>query len=122
MDVHIAMRESVTPFLREDEKLQEVVGAQTHSVYLVYLGFVVFLALNRYRILAFTSQRILVLETGRWNSRKAKGVLGELPRSTRLGKPSGLYHVVRLDDGTKLRVARYFFKDIERADAEAETV
>jgi hypothetical protein len=42
-------------------------------------------------------------------------VVGELPRATRLGPPSGLWHVVPAGD-EKLRVHRRFFKDIEAAD------
>jgi hypothetical protein len=45
------------------------------------------------------------------------GVVAELPRSTRLGPASGLWHVIPAA-GENLRVHRRFFKDIETADAE----
>jgi hypothetical protein len=47
----------------------------------------------------------------------ARGVVAELPRSTWLGPPSGLWHVIPAA-GEKLRVRRRFFKDIETADTE----
>lgn len=48
---------------------------------------------------------------------KAKGVLAELPRATKLGPGTGMWHVIRVGD-EKLRVHRRFFKDIAIADAQ----
>jgi hypothetical protein len=50
--------------------------------------------------------------------KKARGVVCELPRSTRLGPGTGLWHQVPAG-AEKLRVHRRFFKDIETADAGA---
>jgi hypothetical protein len=76
---------------------------------------IVFFAMNRYRCFAVTSRRILVLDTGRWSLKRAHGVVAELPRSTRLGPASGVWHVIEVN-GQKLRVHRRFFKDILVAD------
>ena len=110
------MRESVAHFLRPGEQVQAVMGAQTASAYLAALGGILFfLPLNRYRIVAATSERILVLDAGRFSTKKARSVVGELPRTARLGPPSGVWHVVPAN-GEKLRVHRRFFKDIDIAD------
>jgi hypothetical protein len=117
-----SMRESATAYLRPGEQIQAVVGAQTASQYVAALGGVLFfLPLNRYRILVVTPQRILALDAGRMSMKKARGVVAELPRSTRLGPVSGIWHVIPVS-GEKLHIHRRFFKDIEIADAaEAST-
>jgi hypothetical protein len=88
------MRDSAAQYLRPGEPVQAVVGAQTASQWLAALtGFFVFLGLNRYRILAVM----------------------ELPRSTRLGPGTGMWHQIPAGTET-LRVHRRFFKDMETAD------
>jgi len=67
-----------------------------------------------------TPQRILVLDAGSMGMSKARGVVTELPRSTRLGRASGMWLVIPAN-GEKLRVHRRFFKDIETADAAIPT-
>ena len=75
-----------------------------------------FLGLNRYRILAVTPTRIVVLDAPQTSLKKARGVITELPRSTRLGPATGLWHQIPVGRET-LRVHRRFFKDIETADS-----
>lgn len=77
-----------------------------------------FLSLNRYRILAVTPTRILVLDAGKVSMSKARSVVTELPRATRLGPGTGLWHQIPAGS-EKLRVHRRFFKDIETADSMA---
>jgi hypothetical protein len=116
MAIRDSMRDSAAAFLRPGEEIQAIIGAQTASGWVAGLaGIFVFLGLNRYRIIAVTPQRILVLDAGRMNMKKARDVVAELPRSTRLGPGSGTWHVLRVD-GKKLRVPRRFFKDLEIAD------
>jgi hypothetical protein len=111
------MRDSVTPYLQPGETVQSVIGAQTASQYVAALaGVLVFLGLNKYRIVAATSHRILVLDTGKMSLKKVRGVVLELPRSTRLGPGTGVWHVVPAG-AEKLRVHRRFFKDLDTADA-----
>jgi hypothetical protein len=111
------MRDSATAYLRPGENVQAVVGAQTASQWLAALtGVFVFLGLNRYRILAVTPNRILVLDAGKVSMKKARGVVMELPRSTRLGPGAGLWHRIPAGSET-LRVHRRFFRDIDAADA-----
>jgi hypothetical protein len=116
-----SMLASAAPYLRQGEPVQAVFGAQTASQWLAALtGVFVFLGLNRYRIVVVTPARILVLDAGKTSMKKARGVVTELPRSTRLGPGTGLWHQIPAGEET-LRVHRRFFKDIESADAMALT-
>ena len=122
MALRDSMRDSAAQYLRPGEPLQAVIGAQTASPLLAGLtGVFVFMGLNRYRILAVTPARILVLDAGKANLKKARGVVLELPRSTRLGPATGVWHQIPAGNET-LRVHRRFFKDIETADAAAVRV
>jgi hypothetical protein len=65
MAIRDSMRDSAAAFLQPDEAVQAVIAAQTASQYVAaFAGVVPFLGLNRYRIIAVTPQRILVLDTG----------------------------------------------------------
>jgi hypothetical protein len=111
------MRDSATQYLQSGEPVQAVIGAQTASQWLAALtGIFIFLGFNRYRILAVTPTRIVVLDAGKTSMKKARGVVMELPRSTRLGPATGLWHQIPAGPET-LRVHRRFFKDIETADS-----
>ena len=116
MSLRDSMRDSAIPFLQPGEQVQAVFGAQTASQYIAGLaGIFVFLGLNRYRIFAVTPTRIVVLDAGKTNMKKARGVVTVLPRSTRLGPATGMWHKIPVGDET-LRVHRRFYKDIETAD------
>jgi hypothetical protein len=119
MALRDSMRDSAAQFLQPGEQIQAVVGAQTASQWLAALtGIFVFLGFNKYRILAVTPSRILVLDAGKTSMKTARGVVLELPRSTRLGPGSGIWHRIPAGSET-LRVHRRFFKDIETADSVA---
>ncbi len=117
MALRDSMRDSAAQYLRPGEPIQAVIGAQTASQWLAALtGVFVFLGFNHYRILAVTPTRIVVLDAGKTSIKKARGVVMELPRSTRLGPGTGLWHQIPAGSET-LRVHRRFFKDIETADS-----
>lgn len=117
MALRDSMRSSAAQYLQPGEPVQAVIGAQTASQWLAALtGIFVFLGLNHYRILVVTPARILVLDAGKASMKKARGVVMELPRSTRLGPGAGLWHQIPAGRET-LRVHRRFFKDIETADS-----
>ena len=119
MALRDSMRDSAAQYLQPGEPIQAVIGAQPASQWLAALtGVFVFLGLNRYRILAVTPARIVVLDAGRVSMKKARGVVMELPRATRLGPGTGLWHRVPAGNET-LRVHRRFFKDLETADTAA---
>lgn len=121
MTLRDSMRDSAAQYLRPGEPVQAVIGAQTASQWLAALtGVFVFLGLNRYRILVVTPTRILVLDAGKVSMKKARAVVTELPRSTRLGPGTGLWHRIPAG-GENLRVHRRFFKDLETADAALAT-
>jgi hypothetical protein len=111
-----SMNRSAEQYLRPGEQIQAVFGAQTASPLMVPLvGVLITLIINKYRMFVVTDQRILVLDTGKWGMTKARGILAELPRSTRLGPATGIWYPI--DTGQeKLRVHRRFFKDIAAAD------
>src|SRR3984893_19125517 len=90
-----SMRDSAAQYLRPGEPIQAVIGAQTASAWLAGLtGIFVFLGLNRYRIIAVTPHRIMVLDAGKTSMKKAGGVFGELPRRTREAPGSRIRHRV----------------------------
>jgi hypothetical protein len=117
MALRDSMRTSAAQYLQPGEPIQAVIGAQTASQFVAALaGIFVFLGLNRYRIIAVTPNRIVVLDAGKASMKNARGVITELPRSTRLGPPTGMWHQIPAG-GETLRVHRRFFKDIETADS-----
>lgn len=115
MAIRDKMRRSAAQYLQPGEQLEAVVGAQTRSNYLIVVSGLLFYALNSYRIIAVTNNRILVLNAGKWSMARARGVVGEAPRFTRLGPGRGVWHQVTVGN-EKLRVHRRFFKDIDVAD------
>jgi hypothetical protein len=117
MALRDSMRNSASQYLQPGEPVQAVIGAQTASQWVAALtGVFVFLGLNRYRILAVTPTRIVVLDAGKTGMKTARGVVMELPRATRLGPGTGLWH--RIPAGTEtLRVHRRFFADLDTADS-----
>jgi|SRR6266700_1617952 len=115
------MRDSASPYLQPGEQVQAIFAGQTASQWLAALtGVFVFLGFNRYRIFVVTPARILILDAGKTSMKKARGVVMELPRRTRLGPPTGLWHKIPAGNES-IRVHRRFFKDIETADAVAAT-
>ena len=55
---------------------------------------------------------------GKTSMKTARGVVTELPRSTRLGPGTGMWHRIPAGSET-LRVHRRFFKDLDAADSVA---
>ena len=107
MAIRDSMRSSAAAYLRPGECVQAVIGAQTASQWVAMLG--------GYRILVVTPDRIVVLDAGKLNLKKARGVVTELPRATRLGPGSGLWHQVKVGEET-LRVHPRFYTDLDFAD------
>jgi len=116
----VAIRDKITanaqPHLRQGEQVQAVMGAQTASQYLVLAAYIVFYLVNSYRTVVATDQRILVFDSGKLSTTKARSIVAELDRRTVLGPPKGLWHPVTLGNET-VRIHKRFFKDIEQADA-----
>lgn len=119
MAIRDKIRQNAAAHLRPGEQIQEVFAAQTASQYLILFGAVIFLAANEYYTVAVTDQRILVCQSGKLSSTKAKSVDRELPRQTRIGPPSGLWYKTEAL-GTPVRIHKRWHKDIEAADARVD--
>jgi hypothetical protein len=122
MAIRDAMRTSSAQFLNPGESIQVVLAAQTGSPLVRgigsafgLLGALITVAFNEYRIVAVTDQRILILDAGRWSLKTARGVVDFLPRATRLGPATGVWHSIETPSG-KIWIHRRFFKDTEAAD------
>ena len=112
------MRAAVAPYLGPDESIQAVFGAQTRMTPSGLAGIIIFYARNQYRLVVATSERIVVLDSGQWSMAKPRGVVGELPRQTRIDSQHGPQSPVQLG-AERLWVRRRFRNDIEAANAEA---
>jgi hypothetical protein len=113
MGIRESMRESATAYLKPGETIQVVFAGQTASQYLMFVG--AFWFVNHFRTFVVTPDRILVLDTGKWSAKRAQKIVAELPRSTRLGPTSGVWHVIPVG-GENVRVHRMYFKDVKAAD------
>lgn len=128
MAIRDNMRNSSAEFLNPGETIQAVFPGQTASVLVATLmqqfglvGGLALMSFNKYRIFAVTDQRILVLDAGKLRMSKARGVVAELPRGTRLGPPDGVWHKIEVGQET-IRVNRRFYKDVRAADEAATPV
>ena len=117
----MALRDKIAaqaqPHLQPGETIQGVLVGQTASQYLMLLGYLPFLLLNRFRTIVATDRRIVVFDSGLWSATKAKAVVTELPRDHKLGPWTGnVWHRHQVGNET-LRIHRRFKKDIEAIDA-----
>lgn len=104
------------PHLQPGERVQAVFSAQTTSQFLILAGVIPFLLVNKYRTVVATDRRILVFNSGKLSSTKAKTIVGELPRDVMFGPPTGtIWHPVDIN-GERLRIHRRFHKDVEAMD------
>jgi len=119
MALRDSMRASAAQFIDPGEIIEAVMAAQTRlpmfAMVLALLGALIDSLLIRYRMIVVTNRRILVLDTGKFSVKKARSVLVELPRSTRLGPASGIWYTIPAGK-EKLKVHRRFFSDIDAAD------
>ena len=111
------MRRTAAVFLRPGETIQVVFPAMTYSGLTAAVTHELGIGQNQHRIFAVTPDRIVVLKAVDVTWKLARGVVAELPRSTRLGPPRGLlWHPIPAGK-ERLRVHRRFFKDVRAADA-----
>ncbi len=109
------MVDCAQPYLQPGERVQAVFGAQKLSQYWILLTVVILLVAQRYRTVVVTDRRILVLDGTRMSQTKVTGVLAELPRTTQIGPPSGLWWKCE-SLGEPLYVNKRFHKDVVAAD------
>lgn len=128
MSVREELQRAAAPYLGQGETVQVIFTGQTASPLAAaatmnggLIGGLIAGAAggNRLRIFVVTTQRILVLDApmprGLTWTVKQTSVVAELPRSTRLGPPSGLWYKIPVD-GKRVRVHRRRFAQIREAD------
>jgi hypothetical protein len=116
MAIRDQMAANAAPFLKPDETVQAVFGGQTTSQYFILISYWIIVATNAYRVVVVTNQRILVCRSGRLRTSPVNEVLAELPRSTRIGEPHGMWWKCETL-GPKLYIHKRFHKDVRAADA-----
>jgi hypothetical protein len=115
MMVRDRITENSQKFLRPGETVVAVMTGQRISGWWSVLTYL-WVFWNRYEAIVVTSQRILVLDCGKWTTGKPRKVLRELPRATRIGPAHGLWWKCTTL-GEKTYIHKRFHKDVALADA-----
>ena len=116
MAVRDKLRSNAAPILQPGETVQSVFTAQTANPYLAILSYWIVIFKNAYRVVVVTDRRILVCRSGRLSTTPVNAVVGEFPRSTRIGPATGVWY--KCDTlGVRLYVHKRFHKDVAAADA-----
>jgi hypothetical protein len=116
MAIRDTLRANAAHLLQPGETVQEVFAAQTASPYWALLSYWIVMFKNAYRVVVVTNQRILVTKSGRLRTTPVGEVVGEFPRSTKIGPASGVWY--KCDTlGERLYVHKRYHKDIAAADA-----
>lgn len=118
MGIRKKLEKNVQPHLEPGESLQAVFPAQggLNPWLIVLTGYLIFMWLAKYVIVAVTDRRILVFKASPLATTKPKELLGTFPRETRFGAVSGIFGKIELG-GTRYYVHRRFHKEVESADA-----
>ncbi len=114
-DIRDKIMKKAAPQLQPGETMITAFVAQTKPWWWMLMGLVIFMALNRYRTVVVTTQRILVFDSGRWSTTKVGDLVQEVPRSVRIGPASGLWYSTDVL-GEPLNIHKRFHKDIDIAD------
>ena len=116
------LEKNVQPHLEPGETLQAVFPAQggINPWMLAFTGYLIFMWLAKYVIIAVTDKRIVVFKASPLATTKPKEVLATFPRDTRLGSVSGIWGKIELG-GTKYYVHKRFHKEVEAANAAPAT-
>ncbi len=114
-NIRTKIENNASAHLQPGETIQAVFSGQTASQWLFLLGVIFFMISNQYRTIAVTDRRILVMDSGKWTTTKAKSVVREIPRGTLIGPASGLWYKSE-SLGERIMVHKRFHKDILVAD------
>jgi tRNA G37 N-methylase Trm5 len=115
MAIRDQMAANAAPLLQPGETIQAIFGAQTTSQYLSLISYWIIVIKNSYRVVVVTDRRVLVCRSGRFRTTPVNEVLAELPRSTTIGEPHGLWWKCETL-GEKLYINKRFHKDVRTAD------
>ena len=110
------LRSNAAPLLQPGETIQAVFCAQTVSAYFALISAWIIILSDAYRVVVVTDRRIMVCRSGRFRMSPVKAIEAELPRSVRIGDPSGLWWPCTTL-GRKIYVHRRFHNDVRQADA-----
>lgn len=116
MALRDTLAKRAAPALEPGEQIQAVFVGQTMSQWWALAGVLPFLLKNRYHAVVATDRRIALLVGNGLMVSSPKTLVASLPRATRLGPASGLWHTLEIG-GVKLHVHKRFHKDIAAADA-----
>ncbi|HUR48045.1 MAG TPA: PH domain-containing protein [Acidimicrobiales bacterium] len=118
MAIRDKLRANAQKHLKQGETIQAVIPAQTTSQWMAALSYWIIILKDSYRVIVVTNQRIFVTKSGRFTQSKVNDIVNEVPRSTKIGPPKGLWHKTDALGGT-LYIAKRYFKDVNEADAAA---
>ena len=123
MDIHEKLVQRAKPHLEPDEQIQSIFLVQSGpppffmAVGVILLPLlVVVIFMTKHATLVATDRAFVLLRNGRMGGVKMNEVLARLPRDVLLGKPTGVWAKIHLDDRTYY-VHRRFHKDVAAADA-----
>jgi len=122
MGIRTKIAKNVQPHLEPGETLQAGFPAQggLNPWWVVLTGYIIFMWLSKYMIIAVTDRRILLFKASPLVTTKPKELVGTFPRETRFGETSGVFGKIELG-GTRYYVHKRFRKDLETADEAAGT-
>jgi hypothetical protein len=116
MAIRDQLRANAAHLLEPGETIQAVFCAQTTSQYYALLSTLIIILSDAYRVIVVTDKRILVCRSGRFRMTPVKHAIADLPRTTRIGPPGGLWW--RCETlGEILYIHKRFHKDVTAADA-----
>lgn len=118
MALRDTLRANAAPHLESGEVIQSIFPAQNASPWWVLLSYWIIFFKNAYRVVIATDRRILVCRAGRFRITPVNEVTHVLPRSTRIGPPTGLWY--KCDAlGERMWIAKRYHKDVIAADETA---
>lgn len=109
------MIKNAQPFLQPGEQVQAIFEGRVHQ-HNIKSALMPTAFRHEFVTVAVTDKRILVLDSGRAASGRAKSVMAELPRATPLGPPKGRVHQIRTPE-IRINVVKKWHKEIKASDA-----
>lgn len=118
MGVREKIGAAAAPFLQEGEVVQTAFGAMGTNPMWSLLSYWIIIAKDANRAVVVTDRRIILAKTSRARWSKFKEIVAEVPRSTKLGEPSGM-NWKNETFGQPIWIHKRFHKDVREADVAA---
>ncbi len=111
------IQKNAAGILQPGETIQQAFVGQTKSGWWAAFGLIgMLIARTRMRPVLATNERIVVCDGSMWSATKVNGVIGQVPRTTNLGEPTGLWW--RCDAlGDEMFIHKRFHKDVRAINA-----